>query len=212
MATRSYDNTTRRQRQSELKARIAAATAELHAAQGVFATSYAQIAQHAGVSLPTVYKHFPSLDELLQACTGHVATQAPVFPQERMLAASELAAAAAVLVEACDALNAFYEPWSSWREDAHLPVLQQMAQDRRSRVLALCQLLLERHGAPGPHAAIAAVWESVLHFDFWQRLVRDHKLSRSATRACQLQLMLAAVGPRPVVNSSPRPKPRKSSP
>jgi len=212
MPTRTYDNSRRLQRQADLKARIAAATAQLHAAQGVLATSYAQIAQRAGVSLPTVYKHFPSLDELLQACTGHVAAQAPEFPQDRMLQAADLAAAAAVLVEACDALNAHYEPWTGWREQLHLPLLQRQDEERRGRLLDICRLLLERHRAPGTHAQIAAVWEAVLHFDFWQRLLRDHKLSRAATRACQLNLMLAAVGPQPVVNSPSRPKSRKSSP
>ena len=192
MPTRTYDNSRRLQRQADLKARIAAATAQLHAAQGVLATSYAQIAQRAGVSLPTVYKHFPSLDELLQA--------------------ADLAAAAAVLVEACDALNAHYEPWTGWREQLHLPLLQRQDEERRARLLDICRLLLERHRAPGTHAQIAAVWEAVLHFDFWQRLLRDHKLSRAATRACQLNLMLAAVGPQPVVNSPSRPKSRKSSP
>jgi AcrR family transcriptional regulator len=212
MPTRSYDNSTRQQRQAELKGQIAAATAELHAAQGVFATSYAQIAQHAGVSLPTVYKHFPSLNELLQACTGHVAAQAPAFPQERVRQAPDLPAAAAVLIDACDALNAHFEPWHGWREQEHLPQLQQLAKDRQARMLTLCKALLERHGAQGSHTQIAAIWESLLGFDFWQRLVRDHKLPRAAARTCQLNLMLAVLGPQPSIQSSPRPRKRKSSP
>ncbi|GAB2577794.1 hypothetical protein GCM10027034_05390 [Ramlibacter solisilvae] len=212
MATRPYDNRSRRQRQDELKARITVATVELHAAQGVFATSYAQIAQRAGVSLPTVYKHFPTLDELLQACTGHVGDQAPVFPQERVLEAPDLPSAAAVLVDACDALNTHFEPWFAWRENKHLPLLQQQGEDRRARMLALCILLLKRHGARGSHDQIAAVWDSLLHFDFWHRLMHDHQLSRAATRACQLNLMLAALGPQPGIDSSPRPRSRKATP
>lgn len=211
MSTRPYDNTTRQQHQVELKARIAAATAELHAAQGVFGTSYAQIAQHAGVSLPTVYKHFPTLDELLQACTGHVRALAPAFPQERLLEEPNLPAAVGVLVEACDALNAHFEPWFAWHENKHLPVLQQQGEQRQARMLALCSTLLERHGAPGPHAQIAAIWDTLLHFDFWHRLKRDHQLSRAEIRACQLKLMLAVLGPQPALKSSPRPANRKSS-
>jgi AcrR family transcriptional regulator len=210
MPTRSYDNSTRRRRQGELKEQIAAATAELHASQGVFATSYAQIAQRAGVSLPTVYKHFSSLDELLQACTGHVSAQAPAFPQERVLEAPDLSAAAGVLVEACDALNAHFEPWFAWRENRQLLVLQQQGEQRRGRMLALFTMLLHRHGASGSHAQIAAVWESLLHFDFWHRLKRDHKLSRAAIRACQLHQMLAALGPQPGMHSSQRPRSSKS--
>src|SRR5262245_37532092 len=142
MPPRPYNNETRDRQQAELKTRIAAATAELHAVQGVFATSYAQIAQQAGVSLPTVYKHYPTLDELVQACTGHVGAQAPAFPQERILAAPDLATAAAVLVDACDALNAHFEPWLQWREHSRVPVLQQQTEERRTRIVALCKALL----------------------------------------------------------------------
>ena len=56
MPPRPYDNASRQLQQAELKSRIAAAAAELHASQGALATSYAQIAERAGVSLPTVYK------------------------------------------------------------------------------------------------------------------------------------------------------------
>src|SRR5687767_2873240 len=106
MPPRAYNNESRTQQQAELKARIAAAAAELHATQGALATSYAQIAQQAGVSLPTVYKHFPTMDELLEACTGHAAALAPPFPIDAILAAPELPAAARLLVDACDATNA----------------------------------------------------------------------------------------------------------
>ena len=66
MAPRAYDNHTRRQQQVALKESIAAVAAQLHASQGVLDTSYAQIAERAGVAIPTVYKHFPSLDELVR--------------------------------------------------------------------------------------------------------------------------------------------------
>jgi AcrR family transcriptional regulator len=48
--------------------RIVTATRELHGEQGVAATSWDDIAERAGVGVGTVYRHFPSLDELIPAC------------------------------------------------------------------------------------------------------------------------------------------------
>jgi AcrR family transcriptional regulator len=48
--------------------RIVEATAKLHGENGVFGTSWQEIAKEADVSVATVYSHFPSLDELLPAC------------------------------------------------------------------------------------------------------------------------------------------------
>ncbi len=48
--------------------RIIDATRELHGEQGIAATSWDDIAARAGVGVGTVYRHFPSADELLPAC------------------------------------------------------------------------------------------------------------------------------------------------
>jgi AcrR family transcriptional regulator len=40
----------------------------LHSEKGIFGTSWQDIAQRADVSVGTVYKHFPSLEELVPAC------------------------------------------------------------------------------------------------------------------------------------------------
>lgn len=52
----------------ETRRRIVEATAKLHGENGVFGTSWQDIAREADVSVATVYSHFPSLDELLPAC------------------------------------------------------------------------------------------------------------------------------------------------
>ena len=211
MPPRAYNNETRQLLQADLKARIAEAAAALHATQGALATSYAQIAQQAGVSLPTVYKHFPTLDDLVVACTGHVLSQAPALPQEELLAAPDLASAADVLVRACDALNAYLEPWSVWREQERIAALKHIVDMGRADLQAACKAVLQAHGVQGDAAQAAAVWESILAFDFWHRLVRQHKLTRIAARERQLQLLLACVGPRPAATPPTRPT-RKNRP
>jgi AcrR family transcriptional regulator len=52
----------------ETRQRIVEATLALHAEKGIFGTSWQDIAHRADVSVGTVYKHFPSLDELVPAC------------------------------------------------------------------------------------------------------------------------------------------------
>ena len=60
--------------------RIVEATCELHATQGIGATSWDDIARRAGVGVGTVYRHFPSLDELIPAC-GKVAMEIVALPE-----------------------------------------------------------------------------------------------------------------------------------
>ena len=52
----------------ETRRRIVEATLALHSEKGIFGTSWQDIAHRADVSVGTVYKHFPSLDELVLAC------------------------------------------------------------------------------------------------------------------------------------------------
>ncbi len=52
----------------ETRRRILEATLALHTEKGIFGTSWQDIAHRADVSVGTVYKHFPSLDELVPAC------------------------------------------------------------------------------------------------------------------------------------------------
>ena len=58
----------RRAAVEETRQRIVEATLALHTEKGILGTSWQDIAQRADVSVGTVYKHFPSLDELVPAC------------------------------------------------------------------------------------------------------------------------------------------------
>ena len=204
MAPRAYNNETRQRQQAALKERIAAAAARLHAEKGALATSYAEIAQAVGVSLPTVYKHFPGLPDLVTACTGHVAGLAPPVPAQRILAAPALAAAAQLLVQAMDRVNAYFEPWLVWREHERIPALGEITAAQRRQLTGLCAAVLARHGVPDARA-VAATWETLVHFELWHSLVRNHQLSRASVRATQLHLLLAACGPQRAAANPPGP-------
>ena len=64
---------------AETRERIVGAALELHGEKGIAATSWDDIALRAGVGVGTVYRHFPSLDELVPAC-GEIAMQAVGLP------------------------------------------------------------------------------------------------------------------------------------
>ena len=209
MAPRAYNNETRLQQQAGLKARIAEAAAALHKTQGALNTSWAQIAAEAGVSVPTVYKHFPTLDDLIGACTAHVAALAPEFPTERILEAEDLEAAVEALVAAVDAAHAHYAPWLVWREDNRIPALADMFAGQRAQMLSLCEALLARHLGEGEHRATAAWWEALLSFDVRDRIVATHRQSRAAYRRTVASLLLAVTGPQRASEPSQRPN-RKS--
>jgi len=203
MPTRTYNAELRLRKQAELKARIAAAAASLHAAQGANATSYAEIAAKAKVSLPTVYAHFPNQRELLQGCTAHVAAQAPPFPVEWLLAAPNLRAAAELMVAAVEQQHLHFEPWLAWRENRVIPFLAEMSARARDDRAALLGRVLRRHLGPGEHRVAIAGWESVLSFDFWHRLVRSHGTSLPAARRVMARCLLALAEPQPATDTKP---------
>ena len=68
LSPRKYSMDKRKAAVQETRQRILEATLALHSQKGIFGTSWQDIAKHADVSVGTVYKHFPSLDELVPAC------------------------------------------------------------------------------------------------------------------------------------------------
>ena len=79
MSPRKYDMTRRASAVTQTRRRIIDATRQLHTEQGIAATSWDAIAARAGVGVGTVYRHFPSLDELVPAC-GEVSMSVVALP------------------------------------------------------------------------------------------------------------------------------------
>ena len=148
-----------------------------------------------GVSLPTVYAHYPTQRELLEGCTGHVAAYAPALPVDRILTAPTLSAAAEHLADALAEQHLHFEPWLAWREDRVIPFLAELSGARRDQFAALIARVLRRHLRPGDHRDAVAAWESTLSFDFWHRLTRGHRLSRPRARGVIVRALLAIVPP-----------------
>jgi AcrR family transcriptional regulator len=79
MSPRKYDMSKRAAAVARTRQRIIDATRELHSEQGIGATSWDDIAARAGVGVGTVYRHYPSLDELVPAC-GEITMQVVALP------------------------------------------------------------------------------------------------------------------------------------
>ncbi|HEX7154416.1 MAG TPA: helix-turn-helix domain-containing protein [Thermoanaerobaculia bacterium] len=75
---RTYNLGRRAETAAETRQRLVEATAALHAARGISATSLRDIAERAGVSVGTAYHHFPTYLDAVQACGAHVMAASPL--------------------------------------------------------------------------------------------------------------------------------------
>ena len=82
---RTYRLKRRAERQNETRERIVEAAVDLHTTLGPARTSILAIAERAGVERPTVYRHFPTTESLLTACTAHHWAQQPAPDPEPSL-------------------------------------------------------------------------------------------------------------------------------
>jgi AcrR family transcriptional regulator len=79
---RQYRMSNRLTAVKETQARIVEAAKDLHADQGIQGTSFEEIADRAGVAQATVYRHFPSLDELIPACARTIQVLQPLSDED----------------------------------------------------------------------------------------------------------------------------------
>ena len=75
--SRTYRMTRRADSVEETRRQIAAAAARLHTTIGPANTSIAAIAEEAGVTRLTVYRHFDDFDVLFAACRAHWRAENP---------------------------------------------------------------------------------------------------------------------------------------
>jgi len=91
---------------ADTRRRITEAAVELHGTVGPVRTTVSAVAERAGVQRHTVYRHFPTEDDLFQACSTHFATLNPRPDVQPWRAITEPRAR---LAHALDELYAFYE-------------------------------------------------------------------------------------------------------
>ena len=183
MAPRKYSMGKRRAAVEATRRRILEATLALHSEKGILGTSWQDIAHRADVSVGTVYKHFPSLDELVPACGElmYAITRPPSLED-----APRIFAGANSLEERLGRLISelfgFYERGAPYIEtdfqERQLPMVQEWEAHMRATIAGLVREALL---PVGPDEGTVQVVSALLDFStFKSFLDRDIQKERAA--------------------------------
>ncbi len=174
MTPRRYRMEGRAAAVEETRRRIIEATLSLHVEKGILGTSWEDIARRADVALATVYRHFPTLNELVPACGERVkAIIRPPTPE----AAAEIFSGAQSVVERIERLVRklfdFYERGAphlelSRRERAQVPALDVGASRWEAGLEALVREALR---PADPDEQTVQVIGALTDFSVWKSLV-----------------------------------------
>lgn len=157
----------------EARRRIVEAAAALHASHGAAGTSHAMIAEQAGVSLPTVYKYFPTANDLIPACTGLVASRSPVVLDGRLFdGLGRVPARVKALASALYRAHEYFAPWLRWTESAAagLPALRRFLDESRAARRHLVRVALQAPGGRPPSKTLVLLAEALLDYPAWRTL------------------------------------------
>lgn len=165
---RSYRQRKRGEAAEETRRRIVQATFDLHAEQGIAATTMKQIASRAGVSVGTVYHHFPTLDDAIGACGAFALSHSP-FPTDAIFeGATTRAERVRRLARAAFATFAGVKAFGSVLADQEkLPVLRGFVAEEQA---VRRSLAARATGRSGPAAETLAALVDFGVYDAFRRL------------------------------------------
>ncbi len=189
----------------ETRQRITEATARLHTTVGPANTSVASIAEEAGVTRLTVYRHFPDLEVLFQACRAHWRSENPPPDARAWPDVSKFETRAR---RALTELYAWYrdhadELFPIYRDMTTMPSTAQEAMRADNRRLGD---LLVADAAPGGLAGrqLRAVARHLLDYRTWRSLAINQELGDAEAVEVGVRLLtVLAAAPKPVRRPSP---------
>jgi AcrR family transcriptional regulator len=200
-AKRKYELKQRAERQQATRQRIVDAAIALHATVGPAQTRIKGIAERAGVQRHTVYRHFPTEDELFAACSATWDERNP-FPDPALWEAE--VDPVERLRRALSEIYRYYrqvEPdLSSFLRDAELvPAVGRAFEEDAAARAALRDRLAHGWGARGrrQRLLLAAIGHA-LGFETWRSLARGQALEDEAAAELMTRLALATANPIPV--------------
>jgi AcrR family transcriptional regulator len=177
----------------QTRQRIIDATVELHGSIGLAATTIAAIAERAGVTRLTVYRHFPDENVLIGACSAQwMSRQQPPDPA----AWSRIADPADRLRAGLADLYRFYRAGATmlanvYRDSAVMPeAFQQALRDLDNQHR---DVLLEpfRGRTPDELRRLSALVGHAISFWTWRSLCFDHGLENQAAVEAMTGMVLA---------------------
>lgn len=171
---RRYNMTARKGTFQETRQRIVNAAIALHGGRGIVATNWEEIAEQAGVSTATVYRHFRSLEELVPACarTAFEAGARLPTPEEAEAAFATLRDSRQRLAHLIRESCRCYELGSDWlaaarREARAVPALDRAVRNQQAVLRILIQAATK--GVPTDRSTLR-VLEALIDFPFWRAL------------------------------------------
>ena len=183
MKTRRYRLRKRADAMGETRRHITAAAVELHGTIGPARTTISAVAERAGVQRQTVYRHFPTKDELYAACSRHFYEGDRWPAPERWRA---IADPAERLGAALDELYAYYERneamWTNVLRD------ETLVDALPSSLVVFWDYLEEAAGAladgwgarGGRRRVLLAATRHAVDFHTWRSLTRSGAVNRAA--------------------------------
>jgi AcrR family transcriptional regulator len=162
----------------QTRQRIAEAAMRLHTTVGPSHASIAAIAEEAGVTRLTVYRHFRDQDELFGACMGHWMTLHPAPDPTTWAAIPDLEARAR---HALAEVYAWYEEigdqlYPIYRDIAVIPPQTRAVMDGRS--LAMADAIIGRDGPSGDRGrSLRGVAGHLVALGTWRSLVVEQGLT-----------------------------------
>ncbi|RAI45255.1 TetR/AcrR family transcriptional regulator [Rhodoplanes roseus] len=176
---RKYELRSRAIRQDATRQKIVSAAVDLHCAIGPIRTSILAIAERAGVERPTVYRHFPTLGSLYEACSARFWTENPPPDPAAWI---DIAEPEERLRRALGELYGFFERlspalWNIMRDLEDEPELQRFCAGHVGQWTRMREILAEPFSLPQPRRVrLDAAIAYALDFFAWHAS-RRHSIS-----------------------------------
>jgi AcrR family transcriptional regulator len=189
----------RAERVDRTRQRITEAAMRLHTSIGPSKTSLSAVAEEAGVTRLTLYRHFPSMDDLFGACMGHWRSLHPPPDPGTWIAVEGLPSR---LLRALTELYDWYaangeDLYPIYRDAAHTPASNRAA--RRATNDRMVESVLTGVSVRGAaRRRLRAAVAHVVGFWTWRSLVVDGGLS-TGEAAALATTFVTSVDPEPRV-------------
>jgi AcrR family transcriptional regulator len=193
---REYKMRKRADAWQQTRERILQATMQLHDEKGVAPTTFSDIAKRAGLGQATLYRHFPTLGDLVRTCGGHAWQEMrPPMAETAPAVFAGLTGATERLEKLVEEIDAFYRRSAlrlglAGRDRELIPELNQFLNAVEAGVNAYVTEALAPSKPPKRTVEIVA---ALMSFPVWQRF-RQLDLSELKSRELTLRMIQCAMG------------------